>query len=461
MPRIVTLNVTQTSAAIPPTLQQTGAAISQGATTLAQGADSLLTQAADLTPLLVAPLALTAIVWTAGTVVATAAAAIPGLTTGDQFITEVGGNTPAGYNGLVLATVTGANTFTYPLAVNPGVETAPGTYTPPNQQELIAMVDEYFSQGTSQAVYVLELGAGDGASGPLALSTWIQNNPGVFYAYLVPRLWDGTTNYIALCKQYSNNTSLTYFFTTTTVANYALYNGIKSVVWFIEAPGANAAFDSFDCASLFQMWLYGTVNGPPSSASLMGPFGWRFSFGTTAWPQKGNAPTIATLDAAKVNYITTGAPGGINSNCIANGYTADGKPMQYWWAGDWLQVNLPLNLANAVINAANNGSPIDYDQDGVDTLQGVAKSTFQTASAYNLINGTILGTDLTGVQFSTNFNSGDYDGQNVINAVPFTTYAAQNPSAYANQQYGGFSAVATPMLGIQSIIFDLDLTDFV
>lgn len=458
MPRIVTLNISQSNPATPNNLQQMGALISQGATTLAQGTDALITQVADLTPLLGGALGLTAISWSGGVAVATAAAPIPGLTTGDTFITAIGNTTPSGYSGIVLGTVTGANTFTFPLAVNPGAETVPGTYSPPNQQELIAMVTEIFAQSTSQAVYVLELGAGDGASGPTTLSTWIQDNPGIFYAYLVPRIWDATTNFINLLNTFTAPTAKTYFFVTTTVANYSQYAAIKSAVPFVEAPAVQLT--SFDCASLFQMWIYGTVNGPPSSASLMGPFGWRFSYGTTAWPQKGNAATLDQLDGAKINYITTGAQGGIATNCIANGFTGDGKPMQYWWAVDWLGINLPLNMANAIINAANNDFPIDYNQSGIDTLQGNAKNTFQTASAYNLINGTIVGTDLTGTQFSENFNAGDYAGENVINAVPFATFVAQNPSAYAEEEYGGFSAVVTPTLGIESVIFNLDVTEF-
>lgn len=460
MPKIVTMNVTQTTPPTPNNLQQMGAVISQGGTTLASGTSSLLTSDSSLTPLLAATLSLTSLAWSSGTVVATSSAAIPGLTTGDTFITTIAGATPTGYNGTYLATVTGTNTFTFALATNPGSETVAGTYTPPNQNELVAMVDEIYTQGASQAVYVLELGAGDGASGPTALSTWIADNPGVFYAYLVPRIWDAEANFITLLKAWTATTAKTYFFVTTTTENYTQYAATKSAVPFVEAPGANATLDSFDCASLFQMWLYGSPNGPPSSASLQGTYNQRFSYGTTAWPPTANAATLAALDAAKINYIGTGAQGGIATNVIENGYTGDAKPMQYWWNADWIQINIPLNLSNAIINAANNGAPLDYDQSGIDTLQKNAEGTFDTASSYNLINGTISGTDLTGTQFAANFENGNYNGMNVINAIPFATYVAQNPSAYADQQYGGFSAVVTPMLGFASIIFNLALTEF-
>jgi hypothetical protein len=49
---IVQVNVSQTLAAAPNQLQRTGAMISQGGTTLTAGTYGLLTQTADLTPLL-------------------------------------------------------------------------------------------------------------------------------------------------------------------------------------------------------------------------------------------------------------------------------------------------------------------------------------------------------------------------------------------------------------------------
>lgn len=462
MPKIVQLNVFQQNAPIPSNLQQKGAMISQGATTISTGSYSMLTQASDLASLLAAPLSLASLTWSSGTVTATASAAIPGLTTNDAFITTIAGATPSAYNGTYLATVTGANTFTFALASDPGVESVAGTYTPPNQQELIAMVNEFYTQGQSQAVYVLELGAGDGTAGPTALSTWITDNPGVFYSYLLPRLWDASTQSsptITLMKAYTSTTSMTYFFVTTTTANYAQYTGanaLKSAVPFVEAPSANATLVTFDCASMFQMWL----SNNPGIGAPMTTMSWRYSYGTTAWPDEGNTSTIASMDAAKINYITTGAQGGINANCLANGYTGDGKPMQYWYSVDRLQITLPLNISNAVINASNDGAPLNYDQGGVDSLHDVAKNTLSIASSANLLNGTITGTDLTTAQFTTNFNDGDYVGQNVVNAVPYATYVAANPSAYADQTYGGFSAVVTPMLGLESVIFNLTATEF-
>jgi hypothetical protein len=73
-----------------------------------------------------AALVLTSLAWAGGIVTATTAAP-HGITTPAALIT-IAGAVPAGYNGTVAAKITGASTFTYPLAANPGAETAPGTY---------------------------------------------------------------------------------------------------------------------------------------------------------------------------------------------------------------------------------------------------------------------------------------------------------------------------------------------
>ena len=71
-------------------------------------------------------LAVSSIAWATGVATVTTAAPI-GAATGSQVTFSITGCVPAGYNGLVTGTVTGASTFTYPLAANPGALTTPGT----------------------------------------------------------------------------------------------------------------------------------------------------------------------------------------------------------------------------------------------------------------------------------------------------------------------------------------------
>ncbi len=66
---------------------------------------------------------LTAAAWSAGVVSVTTTAA-HGYVTGNDV--TISGNTPSGYNGTFKITKTGASTFTYPLAVDPGANTVLG-----------------------------------------------------------------------------------------------------------------------------------------------------------------------------------------------------------------------------------------------------------------------------------------------------------------------------------------------
>lgn len=454
-PNIITVSASVVSAPAPSTLQSTGAAISQGATTLSSGSDALLTELSDLTAILSAPLASSSLQWSGGTVLVTTAAAIPGLTTGDTFVTSIAGVTPAGYNGTFLATVTGSNTFTYPLASNPTSETVPGTYTPPNQGELISMVTTFYAQGSSQSVYVLELGAGDATSGPAALGTWITANPGFFYSYLVPRSWDGSAGLLALIAQYETPTSKTYFFTTTTLGTYSSYTGVmKNVLAEVEAPGI--PLTEFSLAADFQH----TLSYAPSPTNKMTPNSFAPLFGVTPYPAKGNNSLFTTLLNANINYVGTGAQGGVSGTILYEGTTADGKDFMWWYAADWTQINIALDLANAIITQSQNKiNPLVYNQAGINTLQDTAVQTLQTGVSYGLLNGSVTQTALDQATFTQNLDNGVYAGQNVINAIPFSIYTAANPSDYGEGLYAGFTAVAIPQTGFKQIVFALLLTD--
>ncbi len=80
-----------------------------------------------------------ALVWDQGIVTATAAAPHD-LALGDLVDLTIAGASPSGYNGQQRCAITGPSTFTYPLAVDPGVETVPGTFSSD-----LSLVAGYFS----------------------------------------------------------------------------------------------------------------------------------------------------------------------------------------------------------------------------------------------------------------------------------------------------------------------------
>lgn len=457
MPSIVQLNVSLTSAPTPNNLQRMGAFISQGATTLPAGQYSLLTQTADLTPLLAPPLSLASLIWSAGVVVGTSSAPIPGLTNGETFIATIAGASPAGFNGTFLVTVTGTNTFTYALAVNPGASSASGTFTPPNQGELLAMSATFFGQGTSRSVYVLELGAGDGNSGPTALGTWIGTNPNFFYSFLVPRSWDATANFLALANQFLALTAKQFFFVTTTPSTYQNYTAQQNDIWaLIEAPGI--PLTEFSCAAAFQA----SLSYAPSNTNRMTPFAFTFLFGVTPYPLQGNSALLTTLKNANVNVVGTGAEGGISNTLIQWGTTMDGRDFAWWYSVDWFQINSQQSIANAVINGSNSPTnPLDYDQDGVNRLQDTVVGTVKNAITFGCATGNVGRSALDGPAFTEALDDGDFVNTDVVNAVPFKTYAQANPGNYKQGIYGGLTAVFIPFKGFTQIIFNINVTDLI
>lgn len=249
MVAIVNIAVSQQPAPYPSQLQRTGAAVSQGGTITAPGTVSFISQLSDATPLYKGGVTITAITWVSGVATVTLAAA-HGITVGDTVLAVIAGNVPTGFNTTAAITATGANTFTYAVAANPGTPTTFGMMTLEDVSELCAMLTTFYAQGSNQGVYVLELGTGTVNEGVATLSAYIianQNSPqplpgsgtmpSRFYGYMVPRPWDGNAAFLTLLQSYQNPSSMLYFWVTTTLGTFMLYTSLnKCVVSMIESP---------------------------------------------------------------------------------------------------------------------------------------------------------------------------------------------------------------------------------
>jgi len=454
---IVTVNVSQTIAPTPSTLQKTGAFISQGATTLGAGKTALITQLSDLTSILQGAFALASLTWSGGVVTGTTAAP-HGFANGQQIQLTISGAVPSGYNGTYICTITGASLFTYAHA---GTLTTPagtpGVYTEEDVAELLAMGTTFFAQGAAQAVYVLELGQGDAATGVTALSAYITANPNAFYSYLVPRNWASETTYWAFVANFENPTAKTYFFTTMSLANYTNFTPqMKSVFGLVEAPVIPVT--EFSLAAVF----YRTLNYDPSTTNKVAPTAFAFLFGVTPYPLPGNSAQLSTLKSAFVNYVGTGAEGGISTAVLFWGTTMDGNDFTYWYSVDWVQINIDLDISNAIIDGSNNPiNPLYYNQNGIDRLQGVAASTMSSGVTFGLVLGNVVQTALDGPALTDALARKQFEGQTVVNAVPFIPYSEENPGDYKIGKYSGFSISYTPARGFLSIIFNVNVSQFV
>jgi len=433
-PTIVTINTTVTRAPVPSQLQRSGAAVSTGGTTLAAGHWQYVGTPSDLTSILVAPLALASLAWASGTVTATAVAAVE-FTTGETFSTTIAGAVPAAYNGTYLATVTGADTFTFTLTSNPGSETSPGTYTPPSSAFLTDVATTFAAQGQTVGFYVLELGPVlTNTAAVAALQTWLTANssPQQFYSYLVPKSWDAAdaAGLNTLAAEYASPSGQTYFFVTTTAANLSVYGPNKSVFTLVDSP--TAASTEVQMASLFYQWL---VNNP-SASNQLAPMQYRYVFGVTPWAQMGNQSTINAILSDYGNLIITGAEGGISTACVFKGTTMDGQQSAAWYGLDWFRINAHQDLAAAIINGSNTNPPLLYDQAGINNLQAVAQNRGNSAVAFGCANSV------------------------VVSAVSFADYTAANPDDYAAGIYNGLSATLVTQNGFLTITFNLNATFF-
>ena len=454
--QIVTINVTTQAAPIPNTLQTTGAFISQGGTSNAANSLTLLTQQSSLASMLATPMTIQSLSWSAGTVIVSTAGA-HGLTLSQVYYLTIQNALPVGYNGIWPCTITSPTQFTFPLVTNPGAETAAGQWVSATYTELQQMNTTFFAQGSSVPIYVLELGPGSVNAGVAALTTWLSNNPLTVYGVLVPREWDSNSNFLALIAAYEAPTALFYFWVTTTNANYVNYTAqMKDVIAGIEAP--NLPSTEFSLAAPF--WnLLGTN---PSPTNKVAPFSFRYLYGVTPYPTVGNGTIFANWKAAGVNWIGTGYEGGISTAIWFWGTTMDTNPINYWYAVDWLQINVNLDIANAVINGSNDPqNPLYLNQDGINTIQAVGAGTLTSAITFGMLLGQVVQAELSGTAYAAALAAGTYVGQAVINAVPFAVYYATNNAQYAQGVYNGLSCTVTPLRGFTSITFYISVDSFV
>ena len=248
----------------------------------------------------------------------------------------------------------------------------------------------------------------------------------------------GTSTTLAdLGNQLGGNTAKTYFCTNTSVTNCASYGvmgadsvwvGYKSMI--AVAPSPSAQSGEFTAAA----WLYNVVVNNPGPANKLAPFQYRFLFGVTPWPATGYSANIQTLANYGANWVGTGAEGGISQNCLFKGTTSSLVQISEWYGIDWAGINTDQALANAVINGSNSHPPLEYDQHGINTLAEVAQQKIDDAVTFGCLQS------------------------GVISAITFATYYAQNPGDYPAGIYNGLSCSAVGQAGFLNLVFNLNVS---
>jgi len=208
------------------------------------------------------------------------------------------------------------------------------------------------------------------------------------------------------------------------------------------------------------MWVM--LNWDPSDTNKVPPLLYTFLFGVTPFPTKGHSALLDTLYAANINYVDTGAEGGISNAMVQVSNTMDGNPFNFWYAADWCAIQGDLQLANAIINGSNNPvNPLYYNQAGINTLEAVLAGVFSQAVTFGLVLFPPKQLALTGPDLANGLQNNQWIGNTVINAVPFIPYSQDNPGDYRQGKYKGFSAVFTPQLGFRQVMVNFVVSQFV
>jgi hypothetical protein len=474
-------------------------------------------------PILLYPLPVTSVTWAAGIATVTVPTAIPHVLVGDVVHFVLSGFVPIGpgLNGLKICTIASPTTFTFPATVNPGPVTTEGTYQWHSAIELNQMATTYFGQGNEVGVWILELGYDNNPDNNVtAFENWLNDNPLTVYGFLLPRKFGcdpfilGTAAaplpFTNLLKRYeAPSNTMEYFWLTVcsgdtngslpyyTQATYqnlffpgqrgsggfkGTGSSFKDVIQLVEAPyltdphlidvpasgGDPERWEipnyldpegEFTLAAMF----YNALAYRPSNTNRITPMAFKFVYGVTEYPQKHNAPIIRDFKSCNTNYISTGAEGGISFTMLYEGVTLDGHDYFNWWYTiDWVQIEINLNLSNAIINGSNNPlAPLYYNQDGINYLELVLYHTMQSAQTFGMVLGKIEMTGYDGPDLTSAINGGQFAGKCNVNAVPFLNYSLANPGDYKIGEYDGLSTLFIPARGFIHILVNVVATDLV
>lgn len=277
--------------------------------------------------------------------------------------------------------------------------------------------------------------AAGNAAGVSALDLFIQSHLNQFYAYMLPDNWDAESATLKpLISRYSDANSMVYFMFHATATTLPVYAGLKAAIGLIKSSLGAATECPIAC-------FFGLlINRSPNVLSRSAQFKFNQVNGVTAYPL--TLQDASVFKAANLNYIDTGAEGGLSNTILKWGATGDGRDMQYWYNVDWVRINLRLFIANEVLNGsiANAANPLLYDQTGIDRLRNKSKSVMDIGTSYGIVNASAATT---------------------VSAIDFLTYGKQNPTHYRLGIYNGISVTFTPAAGFAQITIGVLATDFI
>lgn len=381
-----------------------------------------------------------------------------------------------------------------------------------NYAELKNMAATFTAQGNSVGFYVLELGSGaaDVDSEIALLDTWLINNPGVFYSFLVPADWDyskdevGSAVVTAGGSGYTSAPTVTFSAPTsgTTATGTAIIQNGEVVAVTITDPGSG--YTSAPTVT----FSGGGGTGATATANLASaldivaknnasPTSKVYFFVTTSVSNIGNYAThksvVAFVPAPTAVSTEFGAAALFYQWLVNNPGAANPlAPMAYRFVYGVTPWDKSTNNSDitSVLTAYGNlfltgaeggisdtcifkGTTMDGAQMswwyGIDWVQIQIKLYV----AADIINGSNRNPPLLYNQHGVRElkSIAQKWGNNAVTygcalsatayAIDFATYSSDNPSDYAAGVYNGLSMTAVGQNGFLTITFNLDAVQFV
>ena len=315
--------------------------------------------------------------------------------------------------------------------------------------QLSPVVDSTVSTADADSLVVTSPAAITGATsylvymGTVSGELYLQNGAGTAigtnYTQAAPiSTTTGTSLTLAdLGNNNSSPSSMRYFLVNSTPTNMSAYGTIDSAGNFVGYkaiisawPSPSAQSGEFTAAA----WLYNIAVNNPGADNKLAPMQYRYLYGVTPVPPTGYSAEIQQVVNYGGNYVGTGAEGGISAACIRGGTTSSLTQISAWYGLDWEMINVQQVTAAEIINGSNTNPPLDYNQEGINTLQEVAQVEAD--------NGVTFGCAQSAV----------------ISAIPFYTYNQQQPGDYSLGDYNGLSGDIVAQNGFLHIIFNMALS---
>ncbi|MDE2104408.1 MAG: hypothetical protein KGL39_44630, partial [Patescibacteria group bacterium] len=380
-----------------------------------------------------------------------------------------------------------------------------------NYAELKNMATTFFAQGNAVGLYLLELGVGTIVDDEIAgLQTWITNNPGVFYTYLVPATWDYSKDAVGSViitnggSGYTTVPTVTFSAPTsgtTATGTAVIQNGaVVSVTITNPGNGYTAAPTVTFSAPTSGTTATGTANLASAmdivASDYASPTGKTYFVVTTSSANVANYSTQKSVFAvipaptAPASEFTAAA---FMYQMLVNSPNAANKlaPMAYrylYGVTPWVQSgnqttintiltaygNIVLTGAEGGISAACafKGTTMDGEQFGwwygIDWVQIQERQALAAAIINGSNSNPPLLYDQTGINALQATAQGIADSavtfgcvlSAVVTATSFYDYTTANPGDYNAGIYNGLSCTAKGQNGFLTITFNLDAVQF-